>query len=332
MPLFPWIDLLDTLRPLLATGASPDDLLALALEQQETYQWPTQQDEWEAFMHGVAEAAPSWEVVLGLAERFIEWGSPLTYPMAFSALPPVMRMEQERFGLLRRILVRYRDGRTDESMDEMADWLTLAGIPPASLLLCSYPTLDTSRVEALIREMGSRVAAFQPVGYDLAPWQKDIAQWIWDDPMGQPLDGLACSTELEIFPRNIGANAVDRRTILGNQMVVGGRLKVGWLPNLQTLGNDLHVYGDLDIHDLPSLTHVGDRIRVEGNLSIGRCGNLSEFPSDLFVRGMIHVHPTTSELAAQIAPGKHWPNILFPRVPSGLDIPPALEDLWWPGY
>ena len=332
MPLFPWTDLLDTLRAAFALGVQPPEIVALVLEQQETYQWPTQQDEWEAFMHGLAEAVPSCEVVMGLAERFMEWKSPLTYPMAFSALPPVMRMEQERFGLLRQILVRYRDGRTDESMDDMADWLTLAGIPPASLLLCSYPTLDTSRIEALIREMGSRVAAFQPVGYDLAPWQKDIAHWIWDDPIGQPLDGLACSTELEIFPRNIGAGAVDRRTILGNQMVVGGRLKVGWLPNLQTLGNDLHVYGDLDIHDLPSLTHVGDRIRVEGNLSIGRCGNLSELPSDLLVRGMIHVQPATSKLAAQVPPGKLWPNIRFPLVPSGPDIPPALKDLWCLGY
>lgn len=313
MPLMPWTALPDIFRALLAAGATPADLAAETKMARRLYKWPTNSNEWGDLMAALSNATRSWELLFRLMAAFVKADSPLTWPMVFTALQPLLRDEEARFEFIGKFLSDYGHGKMRPLVGVAMANLHLAGIHPASLALCSYPILSTRCIQGLLQRMGMAIDPCHPRGCYRTPW----SDWHWDFGKGQILDGLVTSIRIWVGRGLATPGPDDGQRRLGNRIVVGGDLYVEELPNLNTLGNNIHVYGDLNLYDLPNLTHMGDQIRVEGNLVIMHCNRLAQFPRDLFVGGKVVICPIeeNSLLLAQVPPNNRSTREAPQRVP-----------------
>lgn len=323
MSLMPWTDLPNSIRARLACGMTASELVVELKQERRFYQWPSTSAEWVDLMQTLADTTSSWEVVLGTVSGFVHPDSALAWHMIFEALQPLLASDAARFGFVGKLLRDHRDRKARGFIQVAMTHLLAARIHPASLLLSSYPTLDTRRVAALMQRMGEITCAARPLGFAESSWENGISQWDWAINEHGPIDGLVSSYPLFVWPDPRMANPA-KVSRLGDRILIGGEFTLAQLPDLQFLGDDLHVYGDLVLQDLPNLCHLGSRIRVGGNIVIRHCPQLNMFPDTLEVGGLIYVSKD-SNLLAHI-PSEKACTAINPH-PVRVECPPELDAL-----
>jgi len=318
-----WSPLLSLCSTLLANGAEPSIVVGAIHQTWRRSDWPACAADWNRMLSDLANATSNWEVVLGTASRFVRRDTPLTWHMVFAALQPLLASDEARFALMGKLLKSHRDRKPRGFIHVPMANLHAAGIHPVSLLLSSYPIIGTARVAALIRMMRSITCAAVPIGYGDSSWKNDIVQWDWDLTSGGVLDGVVSSNPLSVWADPRSTCSVGR-TRLGDRILIGDRLLVEGLTDLQTLGSELHVYGDLELRHLPKLQYLGNEIRVHANLIIRSCPELTMLPASLHVGGQIRVDKG-SALIPHIPPDKLC-TATFPK-PFKVELPAELEAL-----
>jgi hypothetical protein len=280
-------DLISTCLAILGTNATHGEAAEWVRDSTRIYQWPSTAQGWGRALDEIVSAFGNWEILLAAVAPHVRTKSPLEWPQVFSALGRTLEKPQDRFAFVHKILLDHRKRKPRTFFRTCLDNLVHAGIHPASLVVCSYPTMPTSGVQGLMRIVG-KTPGFNPLGYDRDSWQKDISAWCLDGfPSG--LDGFVASEPILIFPNPQATAASQKGMPLGNRMAFGSDLKVQNARAITSLGNDVHVYGDMELIELEALTHLGNRIRIEGNLIIIGSPALTGLPEDLFVGGLVYI-------------------------------------------
>lgn len=280
-------DLLSTASMLLATGASPGEAAEMVKEVTRKYHWPSDVKGWDRCLEEIVSEFGLWEILLAAVAPHVRANSPLKWPQVFTALGRTLGKPADRFAFLHRVLTDHHKRKARTFLRICLDNLVHAGIHPASLAICSYPTLPTNGVRGLLQIMGKK-SGITPLGYDPESWKRDISGWSLEVfPSG--LDGLVSSEPTTVFHRPGAPTVSQKEASLGNRMTLGSNFKVQNAKKIKCLGEDIHVYGDLELIGLDGLLHLGKRIRIEGNLIINHCPAMLGLPEDLFVGGFVYV-------------------------------------------
>lgn len=321
----------DHYRALRAAGMDPLQAAASLGTASPDYDWPSTTNGWDACLKALVGSSWGWVLLLSTLLPQARRGSKLTRAKIFSAFRLVLSDPQSRYAFIQEILLMHRSGLWGARfLSTCLRYLTQAGVHPYSLALCSYPTLTIKMVASILRRT-EQSSAIRPVGYGGEKWRQGIAHWFLDLAKMETMDGILTTESVIAAPLMDAPIWKGKDGVLGNRMLIGGKLDVAGFAGITTLGDDTHVYGDLVLERLSDLTYLGSRLSVEGDLVINGCPSLRGLPPDLKVTGLVFMEPASDAfqwgpaVPEQKRGGKYYMHRL--QQPEKFEQPAALDEL-----
>lgn len=282
-------EVIDVCRALTSLKMPPAEIvanLATALSQ------PLVETEsgWRTGLNQILELNPNSEIIFAVARLNTLNSSTLTWPIVFQVLGGAPNLD--RFEIIRSILHLHKNGHVpDAFLTDCFGYLPHAGIHPASLVLCSFPTLKAEDTAYLLTQLKRYPNLKEFKGIDPATkgrWKKyGIEGWSIRAQRNQNWTGLISIRSVHFFKPLDSSEPKKTSGVLGNQMVIIGDLKIENVPHVALVGNNIEVFGTLSIFEATNLEYLGQGMVIHKNMEIRNCENLSGLPPDLNIEGTI---------------------------------------------
>ncbi len=282
---------IDVCRTLTSLNVPPAEIvanLATALSQP----WVETESDWRTGLNQILELNPNSEIIFAVALPNTLNSSTLTWPIVFQVLGGVPNLD--RFEIIRSILHLYKNGLVSIAfLTDCFGYLPHAGIHPASLVLCSFPTLKAEDTAYLLTQLKRypNLKKFKDIDpFPSDEWQgHGIEHWSIRARPNQDWTGLISIRSVHFFMSLDSSVPKKTSGVLGNQMVIVGDLKIDNVLHVALIGNNIEIFGTFYIFEAANLNNLGHGIVIHENMEIRNCENLSGLPPDLNIEGTIVV-------------------------------------------